>query len=328
MTIAQATPPPRLQRSELAVPGNNTRFLEKATRADADLILLDCEDSVTPADKAAARANIVQALNDLDWGERVVSVRINGLDTPYMYRDLIDIAERCQRLDMILVPKVNVPADLHLVATLLDQIERNAPRPRPIGLEALIETPLGLSNVEAIAGSSRRLEAMSFGAGDFAAATRMRTTTIGGHHPDYGILAGGDEPRAFFLNDMWHYAQARLCVACRAHNLRPIDGAYGDFSDPAGYLAAARRAAVLGFEGKWAIHPSQIPLANEVFTPTESEVREARRITEALAEAERQGRAAVTLDGRMIDIASIRMAEQLLHKAERLGLAQGESPCP
>jgi len=313
--------PPRLQRAELAVPGSSPRFLEKAARADADLILLDCEDSVAPADKATARANIIATLNELDWGERVVSVRINGLDTPYMYRDLIDIAERCPRLDMILVPKVNMAADLHTVATLLDQIEQNVRRERPIGLEALIETPLGLGNVEAIAGASRRLEAMSFGAGDFAAATGMRTTTIGGGHPDYGVLAEKGEQRGFFLNDMWHYAQARLCVACRAHGLRPIDGAYGDYSDPEGYLAAARRAAVLGFEGKWAIHPSQIELTNRVFTPTAAEVGQARRIIEALAEAERDGRAAVTLDGRMIDIASIRMAEQLLHKAERLGIA-------
>ncbi len=317
--IEQATP--RLQRSELAVPGSNPAFFEKAARSAADCIFLDCEDSVAPAEKVAARANIIAALNDIDWGEKTLSVRINGLDTEYMYRDVIEIVEACPRLDLLLIPKVGVPADVYTVDTLVTQIELACRRQRPLGLEVLIETALGMANVEAIAQSSKRLEAMSFGVADYAASTRARTTVIGGANADYGVLTGTgqDQGREFHWNDMWHYAQARMVVACRAYGLRPIDGPFGDFSDTEAYLAAARRAAVLGCEGKWAIHPSQIELANQVFSPSEQEVTTARRIMAAMQEAEREGRGAVSLDGRLIDIASIKMAENLLRKAGQTG---------
>jgi malyl-CoA/(S)-citramalyl-CoA lyase len=313
--IEQATP--RLHRSELAVPGSNPGMFEKAAASAADIIFLDVEDAVAPDDKAQARKNIIQGLNDINWGTKTMMVRINGLDTHYMYRDVVDIVEACPRLDMILIPKVGVPADVYAIDMMVTQIENAAQRTKRIGFEVLIETALGMANVEAIAQSSKRLEAMSFGVADYAASTRARTTVIGGVNKDSGVLTDKDDSgnRQYFWTDPWHAAQTRMMVACRAYGLRPIDGPFGDFGDPDGFIAAANRAAVLGYEGKWAIHPSQIALANQVFTPSEAEVTKARRIMEAMAQAAREGRGAVSLDGRLIDIASIRMAEALLAKA-------------
>ena len=317
-TIEQATP--RLHRSELAVPGSNPSMFEKAARCAADIVFLDLEDAVAPDDKEQARRNIIQALNEVDWGSRTMMIRINGLDTHYMYRDVVDVVEACPRLDMILIPKVGVPQDVYAVDVLVTQIEAAKRRDKRIGFEVLIETALGMANVEAIAQSSRRLEAMSFGVADYAASTRARTTVIGGVHRDSGVLTDRDEQgnRQYFWTDPWHAAQTRMMVACRAYGLRPIDGPFGDFSDPDGYVAAANRAAVLGYEGKWAIHPSQIEPANRVFTPSPAEVAKARRIMEAMAQAAREGKGAVSLDGRLIDIASIRMAEALLAKADAI----------
>ena len=315
-TIEQANP--RLHRSELAVPGSNPALFSKAAKSNADIIFLDCEDAVAPDDKERARSNIIQGLNEVDWGGKSMMVRINGLDTHYMYRDLVDIVEACPRLDMILIPKVGVPQDVYAVDMLVTQIESAKKREKRIGFEVLIETALGMANVEAIAQSSRRLEAMSFGVADYAASTRARTTVIGGVHKDSGVLSDkdGDNQRQYFWSDPWHGAQTRMLVACRAYGLRPIDGPFGDFNDPDGYVAAANRAAVLGYEGKWAIHPSQIELANQVFTPSPAEVSRARRIIDAMAQAAKEGRGAVSLDGRLIDIASIRMAQALLAKAD------------
>ena len=318
-SITQA--PARLQRSELAVPGSNPALFPKAAASAADVIFLDLEDAVAPDDKERARRNIVAGLNDIDWGTKTMMVRINGLDTHYMYRDVIEVVEACERLDMILIPKVGVAADVYAVDMLVTQVENACRRSRRIGFEVLIETALGMANVEAIAQSSSRLEAMSFGVADYAASTRARTTVIGGVHPDSGVLAdkSGADARAYFWSDPWHAAQTRVLIACRAYGLRPIDGPFGDFSDTAGFLSAARRAAVLGYEGKWAIHPSQILLANEVFTPTASEIDRAQRIVAAMEAAAREGRGAVSLDGRLIDLASIRMAESVLNKARAAG---------
>ena len=315
----------RLTRSELAVPGTQTALFEKAARSVADVIFLDLEDAVAPDDKAAARKHVIAALNDVDWGAKTVAVRINGLDTHYMYRDVVDLLEACPRLDMLVIPKVGVAADVYAVDMLVTQIEQGAQREKRIGFEILIESALGLANVEAIAQASSRLEALTFGSGDFAASTRARTTTIGGLHPDYGVLSDTDASgrRAFVQTDPWHAAQARILVACRAYGLRPIDGPYGDFRDVDGFLAAARRAAALGFEGKWAIHPSQIESANAVFSPAAKEVDRARRIVDAMAAAAKEGKGAVQLDGRLIDLASIRMAENVLRKAEAIRVTMG-----
>lgn len=312
--------PPRLSRTELAVPGSKPQLFEKAARSAADGVFLDCEDAVSPADKDQARLNIVAALNDIDWGSKTVMVRINGLDSHHMYRDVIAIVEACPRLDMILIPKVGVAADIYAVDVLVSQIEAAKQRSKRIGFEALIETALGMANVEAIAQSSARLEAMSFGVADYAASTRARTTGIGGIHPDSAVLSHADEngQRHTFWTDPWHAAQTRMLIACRAYGLRPIDGPYGDFSDPDGFLSAAKRAAVLGYEGKWVIHPSQIELANSVYTPTEAEVQQARRIIDAMTQARQQGLGAVSLDGRLIDTVNILMAENLLAKADAI----------
>jgi malyl-CoA/(S)-citramalyl-CoA lyase len=320
--IEQATA--RMHRSELAVPGSNPSMFEKAAQSAADIIFLDVEDAVAPDDKEQARKNIIQGLNDIDWGTKTMMVRINGLDTHYMYRDVVDIVEACPRLDMILIPKVGVPADVYAIDMMVTQIEAAKKREKRIGFEVLIETALGMANVEAIAQSSKRLEAMSFGVADYAASTRARTTVIGGVNKDSGVLTDKDADgnRSYFWTDPWHAAQTRMMVACRAYGLRPIDGPFGDFGDPDGYLSAANRAAVLGYEGKWAIHPSQIELANQVFTPSEAEVTKARRIMEAMAEAARAGKGAVSLDGRLIDIASIRMAEALIAKAEQIAASK------
>jgi malyl-CoA/(S)-citramalyl-CoA lyase len=311
---------PRLHRSELAVPGSNPSLFEKAAKSKADIVFLDLEDAVAPDEKEQARRNVIAALNDIDWGEKTLMLRINGLDTYYMYRDVVDVLEVCPRLDMILIPKVGVASDVYALDMLVSQIEAAKKRTKRIGFEVLIETALGMANVEAIAQSSRRLEAMSFGVADYAASTRARTTVIGGVNPEYGVLADPDAEgkRPYFWADQWHAAQTRMMVACRAYGLRPIDGPFGDFSDPEGYTAAARRAAVLGYEGKWAIHPSQIALANQVFTPSDTEVTRAQRILDAMNHAAKEGRGAVSLDGKLIDIASIRMAEALLDKAKAI----------
>jgi citrate lyase subunit beta/citryl-CoA lyase len=298
----------RLQRSVLAVPGSTPLLFPKALASDADAVFLDLEDAVAPADKAQARANVIEALRGLDWrgAGKSVAVRINGLDTRYMYRDVVELAEQAgDRLDAVLVPKVGVPADLYVVDCLLTQIEAARGLERRIGIEALIETALGMTNVEAIAGASPRLEALHFGAGDFAASLRARTVQIGGLIPDYP-------------GDPWHASHQRMLVAARARGLRAIDGPFGDFNDAEGYRDAARRAAALGYEGKWAIHPSQIAPANEIMSPPAGEVERARRILDALAEAAAAGRGAAQLDGRMIDAASARMAEQLVQRAEAI----------
>jgi malyl-CoA/(S)-citramalyl-CoA lyase len=313
--------PARLNRSELAVPGSQTKFFEKAAQGAADVIFLDLEDAVAPAEKETARKNIVQALNEVDWRGKTVSVRINGLDTHYMYRDVVDVVEQGgHKLDLVMIPKVGTAADVYALDMMVTQIEVAKGIKKRIGFELIIETALGMQNVHEIAGASKRIESLHFGVADFAASTRARTTNVGGVNPDYVVLTDKDAAgkREIHWGDMWHYALARMVVAARASGIRPIDGPFGDFSDPEGYRAAARRAAVLGCEGKWAIHPSQVTLANDEFTPPAREVERARRVLAAMEQAKREGRGAVALDGRLIDIASIRQAEALVKKAEAM----------
>ena len=316
--------PTRLHRSELAVPGSTPALFEKSARSAADVVFLDLEDAVAVGDKEKARATVIQGINDVDWGKKGVSVRINGADTHYMYRDVIEIVEQCPRLDMIMMPKVGVPADIYALDMLVTQIEQAQGRSKRIGFVALIETALGLANVEAIAQSSRRLEALYFGAGDLAASLRMRTTSIGGMHPEHGVLSDADVlgNRSYLQTDPWHAAQSRVVVACRAYGLKPLDGAFGDIRDAAGFLAATRRAAAMGFAGRMAIHPSQIAPSNEAFSPGEKEVADARRVLAAMAEAAREQRGAVQIDGRLIDMANLRMAQNIVWMAEAIAAAQ------
>ena len=314
----------RLHRSELAVPGTNVRAMEKAPTLGADVVFLDLEDAVAPDDKEQARANVIDALGAHDWSRTAVSVRVNGLDTHWCYRDIVDVVEaRGEVLDTVLVPKVGAPSDVEFVATLLDQIEqRNGWEAGRIGIHILIETAAGMADVEAISRARPdRLEAMVFGVADYAASVQARTTNIGGANPDYAVLTDPDPGtgvRSVHWGDQWHFGISRMVAACRARGLRPIDGPFGDHTDADGYRSAARRAAALGCEGKWAIHPSQVDLANEVFTPAEHEVARAERILQAMEEAAKDGKGAVSLDGRLIDAASTRMAENLMRKVEQM----------
>ncbi len=316
---------PRLNRSELAVPGSSPQMFEKAAKSAVDVIFLDLEDAVAPDQKDSARKNIIQGLNDLDWGTKIVSVRINGLDTQYMYRDVVDVLEQAgDRIDLIMIPKVGTAADVYAVDMLVTQVEAAKARKKRIGFELIIETALGMANIHEIAKASKRNESLHFGVADYAASTRARTTGIGGPNPDYAVLTDKTEdggPRDLHWGDMWHYAIARMVVAARANGLRPIDGPFGDFADDDGYRAQARRSAVLGCEGKWAIHPKQVGLANEIFTPPAKEVDRARRILAAMEQASKEGKGAVSLDGRLIDIASIRQAEALVTTADRIAAA-------
>jgi malyl-CoA/(S)-citramalyl-CoA lyase len=314
--------PARLNRSELAVPGSNPKLFDKAAASEADVVFLDLEDAVAPDDKPQARKNIIKSLNDTDWGTKTLSVRINGLDTHYMYRDVVDVIEQGgERLDLIMIPKVGTAADVYAVDMLVTQAEEAVGRKKKIGFELIIETALGMANVDEIAAASKRIESLHFGVADYAASTRARTTSIGGPNPLYGVLTdpeGEEGARDYHWGDMWHYAIARMVVAARANGLRPIDGPFGDFSDPEGFRAQANRAAILGCEGKWAIHPSQIAMANEVNSPSKAEVDKAKRILQAMRQATKEGKGAVSLDGRLIDIASIKQAEVLVKKARQI----------
>ena len=309
----------RLQRSTLAVPASNVTMIDKAAESAADVVFLDLEDAVAPPEKAQARKNAIEALNRIDWEARgkTVSVRINGLDTQYMYRDVVDIMEQAgDRVHMLLVPKLGVVADLYMVEALVNQIEQACGLTRRVGIEALIETALGMANVEEIARyaatSDSRLEALHFGVADYAASMRARTVNIGGLNPAYP-------------GDQWHASLSRMIIACRAYGLRALDGPFGDFADPDGYVLAAERAAALGFEGKWAIHPSQIEMANTVFSPPEAEVTRAHRIIEELRKAEAAGKGAAALDGKMIDAASEKMAMNVISLAQAIE-ARGQAP--
>ncbi|MDT8426970.1 MAG: CoA ester lyase [Methyloprofundus sp.] len=301
----------RVQRCELAVPGSSPEMFEKALKSGVDVIFLDLEDAVAPDDKLQARKNVIKAINELDWAGHgiTVSIRINGLDTQYMVRDVVDLVEQCgDKIDTLLIPKVGVYSDVYMVEAMLNQLEMQQGMTKKIGIECLIETALGMVNVEDIAKQGAlggRLEALHFGVADYAASNRARTTNIGGLNPDYP-------------GDQWHFAISRMTVACRAYGLRAIDGPFGDIKDPAGFKDAARRAAALGCEGKWAIHPSQIALANEVFTPPTAEVEKAKRILQALKEAAAQGKGAAALDGRLIDAASEKMANNVVKTAEAI----------
>lgn len=311
----QPPAPARPNRCQLFGPGSRPALFAKMAASEADVINLDLEDSVAPSDKDQARANIIAALTDIDWGNKVVSVRINALDTPYWYRDVVDLLEQAgPRLDMLMIPKVGCAADIFAVDALVTAIERAKGREKPVKFEVIIESAAGLAHVNEIAAASPRLEAMSLGAADFAASMGMQTIGIGGTQENYYMLQGGNR----HWSDPWHWAQAAIVAACRVNGLLPVDGPFGDFSDDEGYRAQARRSATLGMVGKWAIHPKQISLANEVFTPSDAVVCEAREILKAMEEAKARGEGATVYKGRLVDIASIKQAEVIVKQAEIL----------
>ncbi|TGN62068.1 CoA ester lyase [Paracoccus liaowanqingii] len=313
---AQPLPPARLNRCQLFGPGSRPALFEKMAKSAADVINLDLEDSVAPDDKAQARTNIIAAINDVDWGAKTLSVRINGLDTPFWYRDVVDLLEQAgDRLDQIMIPKAGNASDIYAVDALVTAIERAKGRTRPIAFEVIIESAAGICHVEQIAAASPRLQAISLGAADFAASMGMATTGIGGTQENYYMIREGQK----YWPDPWHWAQTAIVAACRTHGLLPVDGPFGDFSDADGFRAQAMRSATLGMVGKWAIHPSQIALANEVFSPNEAAVTEAREILAAMEQAKRDGAGATVYKGRLVDIASIKQAEVTLRQFELIG---------
>ncbi|CAA9407554.1 MAG: Similar to citrate lyase beta chain, 2 [uncultured Rubrobacteraceae bacterium] len=294
-------------RSLLAVPASNRKMVEKALASGADAVFLDLEDAVAPERKASAREDVVRALKELDWSSRPTLFRANALDTRWFYRDVIEVSEVAgDALDAVLVPKVNRPEDLRAVAVLLDGIElATGLDPGKIKLEAQIETAEGLTNVDAIARSTERLEALHFGPGDFAASLGMPQTSL-------GTRDGWDEA---YPGHRFGYVMQRIVVAARAAGLRALDGPVADHRDEEGLREASRVARALGFDGKWCIHPAQVSVVNEVFSPTEDEVSWAEKVVGAYEEANAAGSGAVSVDGQMVDAASIRMARRTLDTA-------------
>ncbi|MBZ0130968.1 MAG: CoA ester lyase, partial [Rhodobacteraceae bacterium] len=294
-------------------------ILPKMAASAADVINIDLEDSVAPSDKDSARASAIRAINEIDWGNKYLSVRINGLDGAHWYRDVVDVLEQTNgRLDQIMIPKAGCASDIYAVDALVTSIEMAKGRDKKISFEAIIETAAGLAHVEEIAAASPRMQALSLGAADYAASMGMQTTGIGGTQDDYYMLANGvpGSDRATYFGDPWHMATVAIVAACRTHGLLPVDGPFGDISDDEGYRAQARRSATLGMAGKWAIHPKQVALANEVFTPSDAKVTEAREILAAMAEAKAKGLGATVYKGRLVDIASIKQAEVIVRQSE------------
>ncbi|MEL6233135.1 MAG: CoA ester lyase [Pseudomonadota bacterium] len=312
----QPAAPARPNRCQLFGPGSRPELFAKMASSAADVVNLDLEDSVAPADKPQARANVIAAIKDVDWGRKTLSVRINGLDSPYWYRDVVDLFEAdTGRLDMIMIPKAGCAEDIYAVDALVSSIEAATGRKTPVGFEVIIETAAGLAHVEEIAAASPRMQAMSLGAADYAASMGMQTTGIGGTQENYYML---DAAGARQMADPWHAVTVSIVAACRTHGLLPVDGPFGDFSDEEGFRAQARRSATLGMAGKWAIHPKQVALANEIFTPSEAAVTEAREILAAMEAAEKAGQGAAVYKGRLVDLASIRQAQVIVRQAEMI----------
>jgi len=295
----------RLTRSQLFVPASKPAMIKKAAASAADAICIDLEDSVTPAEKASSRANVVHALKEIDFGRRVRMFRINALDTPFAYRDLVEVVEAAgDRLDVVMIPKAGSARDIEFVDTLLTQIEANVRLTRPIGLEAQIETASGFLHAVEIAGASPRLEALIFGAGDYAASMHMPSAAIG----------EADEHDEIYPGHRWHAVMHTIVAAARAHDLRCLDGPYAGYTDEAGLARACRIALAMGFDGKQCIHPAQLAAVNATFTPSLEEVTRAAAVLKAYEAAAAAGQGAATHDGRMIDAANLRMARTILER--------------
>jgi len=300
-------------RCQLFGPGSRPELFEKMAASAADVINIDLEDSVAPDDKARAREAAVAATHEIDWGRKSLSVRINGLDSGYWYRDVVDLLEKgSERLDRIMIPKAGCAEDVYAVDALVTSIEMAMGRTKKLKLECIVETAAGISHVEEIAAASPRMTAISLGAADFAAFMGMQTTGIGGTQENYYMVHKGQS----YWPDPWHWATAKIVAACRTHGVLPVDGPFGDFSDAEGFRAQALRVATLGMVGKWAIHPNQVDAVNEIFTPSPAKVQEAREILAAMEQAKAEGKGATTYKGRLIDIASIKQAEVVVKAAE------------
>ncbi|HWN35314.1 MAG TPA: CoA ester lyase [Pseudonocardia sp.] len=301
----------RARRSELATPASNEWMFAKAAASGADLVFLDLEDACAPAEREAARAKAAAALRELDWGRTVRAIRMNGVQTRWAYGDVIEVVSAAREaLDVIIVPKVRAARDVWWVDVLLSQLEQTLGMTKRIGLEVLIEETEGLQNVAEIARASDRLEAIIFGVGDFSASQGARVDT-------------NFDPYVDYPGDMWHYARARVVVAARTAGIDAIDAPFPSYRDPAAYRVACERAAAMGYVGKWAIHPSQVEPANDVFAPTAAELEHARRVVAAYRDAEAGGRGATGLDGSLVDAAHLRLADNINRRAQLLGRGVG-----
>jgi citrate lyase beta subunit len=285
----------------------------KALASSADVVMLDLEDSVPPDAKKTARRQVIETLNAPEAAARTLAVRINALDTPFGYRDLLEVTEAAGgRFDTVVVPKVNHAGDIHFVDRLLDGIEMHTGTERPTGIEASIETAQGLEAVSAIVRASRRIRTLVFGIADYAASVGARLVSLSGH---------GEAEEAIYPGHRWHYALSRIVMAAKANDVMAIDAPYGNFRDTDGLARAAGMACALGCDGKWAIHPGQIDTLNRVFTPSGEDIERAARIIAADDAARHEGRGAVAVDGRMVDQATVRLARRVQETAAHLGIA-------
>ncbi|MDG4551052.1 MAG: CoA ester lyase [Candidatus Contendobacter sp.] len=301
----------RLERSVLLAPASNWGMIQKTAAARADAVCIDLEDAVAPDEKEASRANVVRAYRELDFGNKLRMFRMNGLDTHFAYRDLIEIVEAAgDRIDLIVIPKVNRPEDVYVVETLLGQIESYKKYSRPIGIEALIETALGCVNIREIAACSERLEGFVYGPGDYAASVRMPMESIGEL----------DENDRIYPGHRWHHVMHSIVSAAKAYNKRAIDGPFAGIKNADGLTQACRIGRAMGFDGKWCIHPSQIETVNQTFVPSEKEIDWARTVLNEYEAALREGRGAISVKGKMIDVASLRMCGAIVERAKLAGL--------
>jgi citrate lyase subunit beta/citryl-CoA lyase len=301
--------PKRARRCQLSVPGSSEKMMAKATGLEVDHIFLDLEDAVAPAEKPSARSKIVEALNSLDFGDSVRCVRINDIETPWAYKDIIEVITGAgENLDTIMIPKVKYAHEVKWVDILINQIEQDIGLKHRIGIELLIEEVEGMQNVDEIAVATPRLEAMVFGMGDYSASQGVDVREA---------MSSGDN---LYPGDIWHYQRQRVVIACRAAGIDAVDGPFGNFRDPESYEREATRAMVLGCVGKWAIHPAQVEIAQRVFSPTQEEVDRARKIVQAYDAAVARGEGAAQVDDAMIDAASVRLVQNTLDKANLYGL--------
>lgn len=301
----------RLERSVLLVPASNWGMIQKTAAARADAVCIDLEDAVAPDEKEASRANVARAYRELDFGNKLRMFRMNGLDTHFAYRDLVEIVEVAgDRIDLVVVPKVNRPEDIYVVETLLGQIESYKSYSRPIGIEALIETALGCLNIREIAACSERLEGFVYGPGDYAASVRMPMESIGEL----------DENDRVYPGHRWHHIMHSIVSAAKAYNKRAVDGPFAGIKNPEGLMQACKIGRAMGFDGKWCIHPSQIETVNQTFVPSEKEIDWARMVLDEYEAALREGRGAISVKGKMIDVASLRMCRTIVERAKLAGL--------
>lgn len=298
------------RRSTLSVPGHIEKMHLKASQRPVDVVMLDLEDSVPVDAKETARKQVIQSIRSLDWQETVLTFRINGLDTPFGYRDLLEVVEAAApHIDAVVVPKVNHPGDIHFVCRMLDGIEAEKGFSRRIGIEAIIESAQGLENVSEIAKASDRLITLVFGIVDYSASIHARLVSISGH---------GEKEEQIYPGHRWNFEMSRIVMAAKAHGLLAIDAPYGNFRDPKKLQHAAAMACALGYNGKWAIHPDQIDIINQVFSPSQEDIARAVKVLDAHKEAEEKGLGAVNVEGRMVDRATVRLAKQLYDQARYL----------